>query len=229
VPSRYTGIDLVVVRENTEDLYAGIEHQVTPDAAESIKIITRRASERIVRYAFEYARAHGRHKVTAVHKANIMKLTDGLFLRTAREVAESYPDIDFEDRIVDNLCLQLVQTPELYDVLVLPNLYGDIVSDLCTGLIGGPGVAPGANVGADAAVFEAVHGSGSDIAGRDIVNPTAFLLSGVLMLEHLGEGAAAGRVYNAVAAVIADRRQVTRDLGGTAGTQEFARAVAARL
>jgi isocitrate dehydrogenase (NAD+) len=229
VPSRFTGVDLVVVRENTEDLYAGVERQVSPDEAESIKIITRSCSERIARYAFEYALTHGRHKVTAVHKANIMKLTDGLFLRTVREVAEAYPGVEFEDRIVDNLCLQLVQTPELYDVLVAPNLYGDIVSDLCAGLIGGPGVAPGANVGVDAAVFEAVHGSGPDIAGRDIVNPTAFLLSGVLMLEHLGEVAAAGRVQQAVAAVIAEGRQVTRDLGGTAGTREFARAVAARL
>ncbi len=229
VPSRFTGIDLVVVRENTEDLYAGIEHQLTPDVAESIKVITRRGSERIVRYAFEYARARGRRRVTAVHKANIMKLTDGLFLRVAREVAGAYPEIAFDDRIVDNLCQQLVMAPERFDVLVCPNLYGDIVSDLCAGLIGGPGVAPGANMGADAAVFEAVHGSGPDIAGRDIVNPTAFLLSGVLMLEHLGETAAAGRVHDAVAAIIAEGRQVTRDLGGTAGTQEFAQAVAARL
>ena len=229
VPSRFTGIDLVVVRENTEDLYTGIEHQLTPDVAESVKVITRRGSERIVRYAFEYARAHGRHRVTAVHKANIMKLTDGLFLRVAREVAAAYPDVEFDDRIVDNLCQQLVMAPERFDVLVCPNLYGDIVSDLCAGLIGGPGVAPGANVGADAAVFEAVHGSGPDIAGRDIVNPTAFLLSGVLMLEHLGETVAAARLHDAVAAVIAEGRQVTPDLGGTAGTQEFARAVAARL
>jgi len=229
VPSRFAGVDLVVVRENTEDLYAGIEHEVTPDAAESIKVITRAASERIVRFAFEYARAHGRRRVTAVHKANIMKLTDGLFLRCAREVARDYPDVEFDDRIVDNACLQLVQTPELFDVLVAPNLYGDIVSDLCAGLIGGAGVAPGANVGAEAAVFEAVHGSAPDIAGRDIVNPTAFLLSGVLMLEHLGEAAAARRLQVAVAAVIAEGRTVTRDLGGTAGTQEFARAVAARL
>jgi len=229
VPSRFAGIDLVVVRENTEDLYAGVEHQVTPDAAESIKIITRRATERVARFAFDYARAHGRRRVTAVHKANIMKLTDGLFLRVAGEVAADYPDIAFDDRIVDNLCQQLVMAPERFDVLLCPNLYGDIVSDLCAGLIGGPGVAPGANIGAECAVFEAVHGSGPDIAGRDIVNPTAFLLSGALMLEHLGEGAAAGRVYDAVAAVVADGRQVTRDLGGTAGTQEFARAVAARL
>jgi isocitrate dehydrogenase (NAD+) len=229
VPSRYAGIDLVVVRENTEDLYAGVEHQVTPDAAESIKIITRRATERVARFAFDYARAHGRRRVTAVHKANIMKLTDGLFLRVAGEVAAGYPDIAFDDRIVDNLCQQLVMAPEGFDVLLCPNLYGDIVSDLCAGLIGGPGVAPGANIGAEYAVFEAVHGSGPDIAGQDVVNPTAFLLSGALMLEHLGEGAAAGRVYDAVAAVIAEGRQVTRDLGGTTGTQEFARAVAARL
>ena len=229
VPSRFANVDLVVVRENTEDLYAGVERQVTPDAAESIKIITRHGSERIARFAFDYARVHGRHRVTAVHKANIMKLTDGLFLRVVREVAAGYPDIDFDDRIVDNLCQQLVMAPERFDVLVCPNLYGDIVSDLCAGLIGGPGVAPGANIGADCAVFEAVHGSGPDIAGRDVVNPTAFLLSGVLMLEHLGEAAAAGRVYDAVAAVIASGRQATRDLGGTTGTQEFARAVAARL
>ena len=229
VPSRYAGIDLVVVRENTEDLYAGIEHQVTPDAAESIKIITRAASERIVRFAFEYARAHGRHRVTAVHKANIMKLTDGLFLRVAREVAGSYPDLVFDDCIVDNLCQQLVLAPERFDVFVAPNLYGDIVSDLCAGLIGGPGVAPGANIGAEAALFEAVHGSGPDIAGQNVVNPTAFLLSGVLMLEHLGETEAAGRVYDAVAAVIAEGRRTTADLGGTSGTREFARAVAARL
>ncbi len=229
VPSRFAGVDLVVVRENTEDLYAGVEHQVTPDAAESIKIITRRATERVARFAFDYARAHGRRRVTAVHKANIMKLTDGLFLRVAGEVAAGYPDIAFDDRIVDNLCQQLVMAPERFDVLLCPNLYGDIVSDLCAGLIGGPGVAPGANIGAGCAVFEAVHGSGPDIAGRDIVNPTAFLLSGALMLEHLGEGAAAGRVSDAVAAVIAEGRRVTRDLGGTAGTQEFAQAVAARL
>jgi isocitrate dehydrogenase (NAD+) len=229
VRSRFEDIDLVIVRENTEDLYAGIEHEVTPDAAESIKIITRAATERIVRFAFEYARRHGRHKVTAVHKANIMKFTDGLFLRVAREVAEGYPDIEFEDRIVDNMCMQLVQKPELYDVLVLPNLYGDIVSDLCAGLVGGLGVAPGANIGAEAAVFEPVHGSAPKYAGQDKVNPTALLLSGVLMLDHLGEAEAARRVYDAVAAVIAEGKDVTYDLGGTAGTSEFARAVAARL
>jgi isocitrate dehydrogenase (NAD+) len=229
VRSHFSDIDLVVVRENTEDLYAGIEHVVTPDAAESIKIITRAGSERIVRFAFDYARRHGRRKVTAVHKANIMKCTDGLFLRVAREVAETYPDIEFEDRIVDNMCMQLVQKPELYDVLVLPNLYGDIVSDLCAGLVGGLGVAPGANIGVDAAVFEPVHGSAPRYAGQNKVNPTALLLSGVLMLDHLGEAEAARRVYEAVAAVIGEGRHVTYDLGGSAGTQEYARAVAERL
>jgi isocitrate dehydrogenase (NAD+) len=229
VRSRYEDIDLVVVRENTEDLYAGIEHMVGPDAAESIKIITRAASERIVRFAFTYARRQGRHKVTAVHKANIMKLSDGLFLRVAREVAEEYPDIEFEERIVDNMCMQLVQKPELYDVLVLPNLYGDIVSDLAAGLIGGLGVAPGANIGEKAAVFEPVHGSAPKYAGQNKVNPTALLLSGVLMLQHLGEQEAAERVYAAVAAVIGEGREVTYDLGGSAGTREMARAIAARV
>ncbi len=229
VRSRYEGIDLVVVRENTEDLYAGIEHMVGADAAESIKIITRAASERIVRFAFDYARRQGRHKVTAVHKANIMKLSDGLFLRVARDVAEEYPDIEFEDRIVDNMCMQLVQKPELYDVLVLPNLYGDIVSDLCAGLVGGLGVAPGANIGAEAAVFEPVHGSAPKYTGQNKVNPTALLLSGVLMLQHLGEAEAAERVYAAVAAVIGEGRDVTYDLGGSAGTREMARAIAARV
>jgi isocitrate dehydrogenase (NAD+) len=229
VRSRYEGIDLVVVRENTEDLYAGIEHMVGPDAAESIKIITRAASERIVHFAFDYARRQGRRKVTAVHKANIMKFSDGLFLRVAREVAGQYPDIEFEDRIVDNMCMQLVQKPELYDVLVLPNLYGDIVSDLAAGLVGGLGVAPGANIGEQAAVFEPVHGSAPKYTGQNKVNPTALLLSGVLMLQHLGESEAAERVYAAVAAVIGEGRQVTYDLGGSAGTREMARAIAARV
>jgi isocitrate dehydrogenase (NAD+) len=229
VKSRYEGIDLVVVRENTEDLYAGIEHMVGDDAAESIKIITRRGSERIVRFAFDYARAQGRRKVTAVHKANIMKCTDGLFLQVAREVAGNYPDIEFEDRIVDNMCMQLVQKPELYDVLVLPNLYGDIVSDLAAGLVGGLGVAPGANIGEQAAVFEPVHGSAPKYTGQNKVDPTALLLSGVLMLQHLGEHEAAERVYAAVAAVIGEGREVTYDLGGSAGTREMARAIAARV
>ncbi|HJW74281.1 MAG TPA: isocitrate/isopropylmalate dehydrogenase family protein [Thermoleophilia bacterium] len=229
VKSRYEDIDLIVVRENTEDLYAGIEHMVGEDAAESIKIITRKASERIVRFAFDYARRQGRRKVTAVHKANIMKFTDGLFLRVAREVAREYPDVEFEDRIVDNMCMQLVQKPELYDVLVLPNLYGDIVSDLAAGLVGGLGVAPGANIGAEAAVFEPVHGSAPKYTGQNKVNPTALLLSGVLMLEHLGEQEAAARVYGAVSAVIGEGREVTYDLGGSAGTREMAQAIAARV
>jgi isocitrate dehydrogenase (NAD+) len=229
VRSAFTGIDLVVVRENTEDLYAGIEHMVGDDAAESIKIITRRGTERIARFAFEYAREHGRHKVTAVHKANIMKCTDGLFLRVAGEVAGSYPDIEFEDRIVDNMCMQLVQKPELYDVLVLPNLYGDIVSDLCAGLVGGLGVAPGANIGAEAAVFEPVHGSAPKYAGQDKADPTAILRSGVLLLEHLGEAEAARRMDAAIAAVIAAGKTVTYDLGGSAGTQAMAAAIAARI
>jgi isocitrate dehydrogenase (NAD+) len=229
VRSRYSDIDLVVVRENTEDLYAGIEHMVGTDAAESIKIITRRGSERIARFAFEYARSHSRRKVTAVHKANIMKCTDGLFLQVAREVAERYPDVEFEDRIVDNMCMQLVQKPELYDVLVLPNLYGDIVSDLCAGLVGGLGVAPGANFGDEAAVFEPVHGSAPKYAGQDKVDPTALLRSGVLLLEHLGEAEAARRMEAAIAAVIAEGRDVTYDLGGQAGTQAMARAIAARI
>jgi isocitrate dehydrogenase (NAD+) len=229
VRTRFDDIDLVVVRENTEDLYAGIEHMVTDDAAESIKIITRKGSERIARFAFEYARRRGRRKVTAVHKANIMKCTDGLFLRVCGEVAESYPDIEFEDRIVDNMCMQLVQKPELYDVLVLPNLYGDIVSDLCAGLIGGLGVAPGANIGDDAAVFEPVHGSAPKYAGQDKVNPTALLRSGVLLLEHLGEDAAAKRMEDAIAAVIAEGKDVTYDLGGSAGTSGMAAAIARRI
>ncbi|HSL96152.1 MAG TPA: isocitrate/isopropylmalate dehydrogenase family protein [Thermoleophilia bacterium] len=229
VRSRYRDVDLVIVRENTEDLYAGIEHMVGEDAAESIKIITRKGSERIVRFAFEYARRHGRRKVTAVHKANIMKCTDGLFLRVAGEVAERYPDIEFEDRIVDNMCMQLVQKPELYDVLVLPNLYGDIVSDLCAGLVGGLGVAPGANIGDEAAVFEPVHGSAPKYAGQDKVNPTALLRSGVLLLYHLGEDEAAARMQEAVAAVIAEGKEVTYDLGGSAGTQAMAAAIARRV
>jgi len=229
VRSRYDDIDVVVVRENTEDLYAGIEHMVGDDAAESIKIITRKGSRRIARFAFEYARRHGRRKVTAVHKANIMKCTDGLFLSVAREVAEDYPDIEFEDRIVDNMCMQLVQKPELYDVLVMPNLYGDIVSDLCAGLIGGLGVAPGANLGDEVAVFEPVHGSAPRYAGQDKVNPTALLRSGVLLLEHLGEEAAARRMEEAIAAVVAEGKDVTYDLGCSTGTSGMAAAIARRI
>jgi isocitrate dehydrogenase (NAD+) len=228
--TRYDNVDLVIVRENTEDLYAGIEHMVGPDAAESIKIITRAASERIARYAFEYAVANGRSKVTAVHKANIMKFSDGLFLESCRTIAAQYDGkIAFEDRIVDNMCMQLVQKPELYDVLVLPNLYGDIVSDLCAGLVGGLGVAPGANIGPDAAVFEAVHGSAPKYAGQNKANPTALMLSGVLLLRHIGEQAAAKRVEDSIRAVIAEGRTLTYDLGGSAGTSDFADAIVARL
>jgi isocitrate dehydrogenase (NAD+) len=230
IEARYDDVDLVIVRENTEDLYAGIEHMVGRDAAESIKIITREASERIARYAFEYAVANGRRKVTAVHKANIMKLSDGLFLESCRTIAAEYEGrIGFEDRIVDNMCMQLVQKPELYDVLVLPNLYGDIVSDLAAGLVGGLGVAPGANIGTEAAVFEPVHGSAPKYAGQDRANPTALILSGALMLRHLGELAAAQRVEAALRAVIADGRTLTQDMGGSAGTRAFADAIVARL
>ena len=230
VETRYDDVDLIIVRENTEDLYAGIEHRVGPDAAESIKIITRGASQRIARYAFEYALRNGRRKVTAVHKANIMKLTDGLFLESCQQVAAEYEGrVAFEDRIIDNMCMQLVQKPELYDVLVLPNLYGDIVSDLAAGLVGGLGVAPGANIGEHAAVFEAVHGSAPKYAGQNRANPTALILSGALMLRHLGETAAADRVESATRAVLAEGRVTTRDLGGTAGTREFAAEVAARV
>jgi isocitrate dehydrogenase (NAD+) len=230
VESRYTGVDLVIVRENTEDLYAGIEHRVGPDAAESIKIITRAASQRIARYAFEYALRNGRRKVTAVHKANIMKLSDGLFLESCQQVAAEYAGrMEFEDRIVDNMCMQLVQKPELYDVLVLPNLYGDIISDLAAGLVGGLGVAPGANIGEHAAVFEPVHGSAPKYAGLNIANPTALILSGALLLRHLGQTEAGERVERAVSGVIAEGQTTTHDLGGSAGTREFAAAVADRV
>jgi isocitrate dehydrogenase (NAD+) len=230
VQSRYEDVDLVIVRENTEDLYAGIEHMVGKDAAESIKIITRAASERIARFAFEYAVANGRRKVTAVHKANIMKLSDGLFLEACRTVAEGYAGrVEFEDRIVDNMCMQLVQKPDLYDVLVLPNLYGDIVSDLAAGLVGGLGVAPGANIGEDGAVFEPVHGSAPKYAGQNKANPTALILSGALMLRHLGYADVGQRVEQAVRDVIAEGRTTTSDLGGNAGTREFADAVIERL
>ncbi len=230
VQSRYEDVDLVIVRENTEDLYAGIEHMVGKDAAESIKIITRAASERIARFAFEYAVANGRRKVTAVHKANIMKLSDGLFLESCRTVAEGYAGrIEFEDRIVDNMCMQLVQKPDLYDVLVAPNLYGDIISDLAAGLVGGLGVAPGANIGEDGAVFEPVHGSAPKYAGLNKANPTALILSGALMLRHMGYVEAGERVEGAVRAVIAEGRTTTSDLGGNAGTREFADAVIDQL
>ncbi len=229
VISRYEDIDLVVVRENTEDLYSGVEHMVGNDAAESIKIITRSASERIARFAFEYAVNNDRRKVTAVHKANILKLSDGLFLDVAGEVAKEYPQIEFEDRIVDNMAMQLVQKPQLYDVMVMPNLYGDILSDLCAGLVGGLGLVPGANIGARAALFEPVHGSAPKYTGQNRVNPTAMIMAAVLMLDYLGEKEAARRVENALAAVIKEGKMVTADLGGTAKTFEMAEALAERV
>jgi isocitrate dehydrogenase (NAD+) len=225
VPSRYQDINLVVVRENTEDLYAGIEHMVGEDAAESIKIITRGASERISKYAFDLARHEGYKKVTAVHKANIMKCTDGLFLRCAKNVASEHTDVQFEDVIVDAMCMKLVMYPENYEVLVMPNLYGDIVSDLASGLIGGLGLVPSANIGLDAAIFEPVHGSAPDIAGKNLANPTAAMLSGTMMLKHIGEFEAASSIENAIAEVLKEGKYTTADLGGTCGTIEYAEAV----
>ena len=229
VPSRYRNVDLVIVRENTEDLYSGLEHEVVPGVVESLKIITEEASTRIARFAFEHARHHGRKRVTAVHKANIMKLGDGLFLSTVKKVAAEYSDILFDDRIVDAACMQLVINPMQFDVLLLPNLYGDIVSDLCAGLVGGLGVVPGANVGHEIGVFEAVHGSAPDIAGKGIANPTALLLSAVLMLRHLGERAIADRVMRGLTAVLVNGNIRTRDLGGTASTLEFADAICRQI
>ncbi len=225
VPSRYEDIDLIVVRENTEDLYSGLEHEVVPGVVESLKIITDKASRRIAKFAFEYARREGRKKITAVHKANIMKLSDGLFLRCFREVAEDYPEITADDLIVDNTCMQLVINPTQFDMLLLENLYGDIVSDLCAGLIGGLGVAPGANIGEEIAVFEAVHGAAPNIAGRGIANPTALLLSAVLMLKHLNERERALRIQAALEKVLAEGKVLTRDLGGQATTLDFTEAI----
>ncbi|HMF98780.1 MAG TPA: isocitrate/isopropylmalate dehydrogenase family protein [Vicinamibacterales bacterium] len=226
IDARFQGVDLVIVRENTEDLYAGLEHEVVPGVVESLKIITERASTRIAHFAFQHARRHGRRRVTAIHKANIMKLSDGLFLESSRRVAHEYPDIKYDERIVDAACMQLVMVPEQFDVLLLPNLYGDIVSDLCAGLVGGLGVVGAANLGSEIGVFEAVHGSAPDIAGKNVANPTALLLSAVLMLRHIDEAAAADRIMRALGGVLSDRDVRTRDLGGTASTMEFADAVA---
>ena len=227
VPSRYPELDLVVVRENTEDLYSGIEHVVVPGVVESIKIITEKASTRIAKYAFEYARREGRKKVTAIHKANIMKLSDGLFLDCFRNVSKDYPEIEADDKIVDNACMQLVMRPEQFDIMLLENLYGDIVSDLCAGLIGGLGLVPGANIGERGAVFEAVHGSAPDIAGQGIANPTALLQSGILMLRHLGERDAAQKIEAAMLKTFTEGKTRTRDIGGQAKTSEFAEAIIA--
>ncbi len=230
VPSRYENVDLVIVRENTEDLYSGLEHEVVKGVVESLKIITEGASTRIARFAFEYARRHKRKRVTAVHKANIMKLGDGLFIDCARRVAKNYADVEYDERIVDAACMHLVMHPERYDVLLLPNLYGDIVSDLCAGLVGGLGVVPAANLGEDGiGVFEAVHGTAPDIAGQNKANPTALLLSGVLMLRHLDEDQKADRIVNALWAALADGSARTVDIGGTATTTQFTDAVCKAL
>ncbi len=229
VPSRYSGVDLVIVRENTEDLYSGLEHEVVPGVVEGLKIITEEASERIATFAFEYARKHGRKRVTAIHKANIMKMADGLFLRSVQKIASRYPEITCDERIVDAVCMHLVLNPTQFDVLLLPNLYGDIVSDLCAGLVGGLGVVGAANLGTDIGVFEAVHGSAPDIAGKNLANPTALLLSAVLMLRHIGEGETASRIMTALGNVLSEGKVRTRDLGGTAGTREFGDAVCGKL
>ncbi|MFL6262131.1 MAG: isocitrate/isopropylmalate dehydrogenase family protein [Thermoanaerobaculia bacterium] len=229
IPSRFEGVDIIVVRENTEDLYAGLEHVVVPGVVESLKIITEKASLRISRFAYEYARRHGRKRVTAVHKANIMKLSDGLFLDCVRRVASEYPEIQSDDKIVDNMCMQLVMRPEEWDVLLLENLYGDIVSDLCAGLVGGLGVVPGGNIGLDVAVFEAVHGSAPDIAGKDLANPLAIIRSGIMMLYHMQKDEVAERVRRALRDVIVRQKIRTRDLGGEASTTQFTDAIVAAI
>ena len=225
VKTRFDNVNLVIVRENTEDLYSGLEHEIVPGIVESLKIITERASTRIARFAFEHAKATDRKRITAIHKANIMKLGDGLFLESVRAIAREYPDIRYDERIVDAVCMQLVLFPEKFDMLVLPNLYGDIVSDLCAGLVGGLGFAPGANIGDSAAVFEAVHGTAPDIAGQDLANPTALLLSALMMLEYIDERDAAGRIRAALYCVFEEGQVLTRDLGGRATTTEFTEAV----
>jgi isocitrate dehydrogenase (NAD+) len=229
VKSRFENVDIVLVRENTEDLYSGLEHEVVPGVVESLKIITERASTRIAKFAFEYARKNGRKKIHAIHKANIMKLSDGLFLKSIRAVAPQYPEIEYQELIVDNACMQMVLDPDQFDMLLLPNLYGDVMSDLAAGLVGGLGVVPSGNIGDDCAMFEAVHGTAPDIAGKGFANPTALLLSGIMMLKHLGERPAALRIEAALEKVYRDGKQVTRDVGGTAGTREFTEAVIAAL
>lgn len=229
VQSRYDNVDLVIFRENSEDLYVGNERMVDNDTAEAIKRITRGATERTARWGFEYLKKTGRKKMTIGHKANVMKLTDGLFLQTGQEVAKDYSGIACDSRVIDALCMELVIKPESFDGLLLANLFGDIVSDLAAGLVGGLGVAPGANVGEKCAMFEAVHGSAPDIAGKDIANPMAVILSGVLMLRHIGENDAADRIDAALTAVLAEKKCVTRDLGGTAGTKAFTQAIIDKL
>jgi isocitrate dehydrogenase (NAD+) len=225
IPTRYPDVDLVIIRENTEGLYSGIEHEVVPGVVESLKIITEKASTRIARFAFEYARKNKRKRIHCIHKANIMKMSDGLFLRCTRNISREYPEITYGEHIVDNTCMQLVTNPYQYDMLVLENLYGDIISDLCAAFVGGLGVVPGANFGDGCAIFEAVHGSAPDIAGRNIANPTALLRSALLMLRHLGEHEAAWRIRNALEKVYRSKEKRTRDVGGTATTSQFADAV----
>jgi isocitrate dehydrogenase (NAD+) len=227
--TKYPDIDLVIVRENTEDLYAGLEHEIVPGVVQSLKIITDKGSSRIAQFAFDYARKHGRKKIHAIHKANIMKLSDGLFLRCCRRVAEGFPEVEYKEHIVDNTCMQLVLNPYQYDILLTENLYGDILSDLCSAFVGGLGLVPGANLGHECAIFEAVHGSAPDIAGKDMANPTALLQSAVLMLHHLNEKSTAERVQNAIEQVYREGKVLTRDVGGNAGTKEFADAVIAAM
>ena len=229
VKSRFENVDIVLVRENTEDLYSGLEHEVVPGVVESLKIITEKASTRIARFAFEYARKHGRTKIHAIHKANIMKLGDGLFLKSIRAIAQQYPDIEYKELIVDNACMQMVLNPQQFDMLLLPNLYGDVMSDLAAGLVGGLGVVPSGNIGDECAMFEAVHGTAPDIAGKGFANPTALLMSAIMMLNHLGESSAAQRIQAALEKVYREGQHATRDVGGTATMQEFTDAVIAAL
>jgi isocitrate dehydrogenase (NAD+) len=227
--SRFENVDVVIVRENTEDLYSGLEHEVVPGVVESLKIITEKASTRIARFAFEYAKREGRKKIHAIHKANIMKLSDGLFLRSIRAVATEYPGIEYKEMIVDNACMQIVLDPQQFDILLLPNLYGDVMSDLAAGLVGGLGVVPSGNIGDHGAMFEAVHGTAPDIAGKGLANPTALLLSSILMLDHLGERSAARRIEAALEKVYREAKHTTKDVGGCAGTSEFTDAVISAL
>ena len=229
VKSHFDNVDLIIVRENTEDLYSGLEHEVVPGVVESLKIITEKASTRIGRFAFEYAKRHGRKKIHAIHKANIMKLSDGLFLRSVRAVAAQFPEIEYKELSVDKACMQIVMDPQQFDLLLLPNLYGDVMSDLAAGLVGGLGVVPSANIGDDCAMFEAVHGTAPDIAGKGLANPTALLMSSILMLDHLGERTTARRIELALEKVYREAKHTTRDVGGPAGTEEFAEAVIAAL
>jgi isocitrate dehydrogenase (NAD+) len=225
VQARFSDVDMILIRENTEDLYAGLEHTVIPGVVESLKIITEKASTRIAKFAFEHARSHGRKKIHAIHKANIMKLSDGLFLHSAREVAKNYPDIEYKELIIDNACMQMVLNPHQFDMLVLTNLYGDIMSDLAAGLVGGLGVVPSGNIGENVAIFESVHGTAPDIAGKGLANPTALLMSSIMMLRHIGERSAALKIEDALFKVYREGKTVTRDVGGTASTEEFTKAV----